>query len=372
MFNRQRLTNFELWFVLTILLILGIGVLSIYSVTYHKPSMASLPVYGKQMLWIAMGWVVFLVFAFYDYHKIARYSVFFYGGCIVLLIAVLWVGHTGRGSQRWLPLGSFNIQPSEWVKLAVIFVLARFFSSRQRQQGLNTQELLISTFIVIIPAVLVLKQPDLGTTLAIFFIVGVMLFLTGLPSKRVGFLILLGAMAFPFLWEIAWSSLKGYQQRRLSAFLNPSLDPMGQGYHALQSKIAIGSGGLLGKGLWGGTQSQLKFLPEGHTDFIFSVFAEEWGFIGAIVLLGLYLLLIWWGVETAYKAKDTLGTLMAGGVVAMLLFYIIVNIGMTIGIAPVVGVPLPLMSYGGNSILTTMAALGLLLNIRMRRFMLFY
>jgi rod shape determining protein RodA len=218
----------------------------------------------------------------------------------------------------------------------------------------------------------VLKQPDLGTALALVFVFGVMVFLVGFQSKRVGFSTLILVMAFPFLWEIFWNSLKEYQRGRLASFFNPSLDPMGGGYHALQSKIAIGSGGFTGKGLWGGTQSQLKFLPEGHTDFIFSVFAEEWGFIGVFVLLSLYLVLIAWAIRTASRAKDVLGSFIAGGVIAILLFGIIVNIAMTVGIAPVVGVPLPLMSYGGNSLVTTMSALGLLLNIRMRRFMLFY
>jgi rod shape determining protein RodA len=179
-------------------------------------------------------------------------------------------------------------------------------------------------------------------------------------------------MAFPFAWEMFWNALKPYQRNRLIAFINPAVDPMGRGYHALQSKIAIGSGGGFGKGLFGGTQSQLKFLPEGHTDFIFSVFAEEWGFLGVLLLLVLYFLLIWWGIDVAYKAKDQLGVFLAVGVVAMLVFYLTANVGMTLGIVPVVGVPLPLMSYGGNSILTTMAGLGLLLNIKMRRFMLFY
>ena len=372
MIDRRQLASFDLWFILVILLILGAGVLSIYSVTYDGASKVSLPAYTKQMIWIAMGWIAFFVFAFYDYHKMSRHSLIFYGGCIALLILVMLSGHSGKGAQRWLSLGPLNLQPSEWIKLALVLVLAKYFSGRQRQQGLNLHEIFVSAVIVIIPIILVLKQPDLGTALAIFFVFAVMLFLAGLRSKRVGFSLLLFTMAFPFLWEIFWNLLKGYQQNRLLAFVNPNLDPLGQGYHALQSKIAIGSGQLLGKGLWGGTQSQLKFLPEGHTDFIFSVFAEEWGFVGVVVLLALYWVLVWWGIETAYKARDALGSLMAGGAVAMLLFYIIVNISMTVGVAPVVGVPLPLMSYGGNSIITNMAALGLLLNIRMRRFKLFH
>lgn len=372
MIDRRLINRFDLWFLLVILLILGMGVLSIYTVTHTRTSGASTPVYVKQIIWILAGWLIFFVCAFYDYHKLSRYSIPLYSGGIALLVLVLIIGRTGQGAQRWLPLGFFDLQPSEWIKLFVVLILAQYFSTRHRQHGSGLHELLVPSLLMMIPVVLVLKQPDLGTTLAVLFIFAAMIFLVGLRSKTVEFSALLSLMAFPFLWEIFWNSLKGYQRSRLIAFVDPGLDPMGQGYHVLQSKIAIGSGGLLGKGLWGGTQSQLKFLPEGHTDFIFSVFAEEWGFLGVLVLLSLYFLLIWWGIEAAYKAKDALGSLIAGGVVAMLVFYVIVNIGMTVGVVPVVGVPLPLMSYGGNSMVTTMAALGLLLNIRMRRFMLFY
>ena len=372
MVSRRQIASFDIWFILVITAILGMGVLSIYSVTYNSVSSLSLPAYTKQIIWIGIGWVFFILFAFYDYHKMSRYSLPFYIGCISLLILVFLIGHLGKGAQRWISLGPINVQPSEWIKLSLILVLAKYFSGRQRQQGLSLHELFVSSLFVLVPSVLILNQPDLGTTLAALFIFGAMLFLAGMRSRRIGFSILVSVMAFPFFWEIFWNSLKPYQQRRISTFFNPSLDPMGQGYHALQSKIAIGSGQSLGKGIWGGTQSQLKFLPEGHTDFIFSVFAEEWGFVGVLVLLGLYLLLILWGMEAAFRARDPLGSLIAGGVVAMFLFYVVVNIGMTVGIAPVVGVPLPLMSYGGNSIVTNMAGLGLLLNIRMRRFKLFH
>ena len=372
MIDRRLLRGFDLWFILVVMTILGMGVLSIYSVTYTGTQTPSTPVYVKQVIWIIIGLISFFVFAFYDYHKMLRYSHFFYAGCIALLVLVLVVGHSSRGVERWLSLGWFDLQPAEWMKISLILVIAKYFSGHQRHNGLRLQELLIPTALVMVPVFLILRQPDLGTGLVLMFIYAVMIFLAGFQSKRAGFLVLLFMMAFPFLGEIFWSTLKDYQRGRLASFFNPNLDPTGQGYHALQSKIAVGSGGLMGKGLWGGTQSQLKFLPEGHTDFIFSVFAEEWGFIGVFILLILYLLLIWWGIGAAYRAKDALGSLIAGGVVAVLLFYVVVNIAMTLGMAPVVGVPLPLMSYGGNSLVSTMAALGLLLNIRIRRFMLFY
>lgn len=372
MFDRRLVSRFDGWFILVILLILSLGVLSIYSVTYAVSSKAPLAVYQKQMLWIAVGGIVFFSAAFFDYHEIARFGTFFYIACVALLVVVLMAGRTGMGARRWLTVGFFDLQPSEWVKLAVIVVLARYFSARHSRQGLGLRELIAPALWVAIPLLLVLRQPDLGTALVLVFVGAILVFLVGLRSKTLGFSILISLMTFPFLWEIFWSSLKTYQRNRLIAFINPALDPMGRGYHALQSKIAIGSGGWFGKGMFGGTQSQLKFLPEGHTDFIFAVFAEAWGFLGVLVLLILYLLLIAWGMDAAYKAKDRLGLCLAVGVVAMLMFYITVNIGMTLGLVPVVGIPLPLMSYGGNSIVTTLAGLGLLLNIKMRRFMLFY
>ncbi|HEY5649765.1 MAG TPA: rod shape-determining protein RodA [Nitrospiria bacterium] len=372
MIDRSLAKSFDGWFVLVILVILSLGVLSIYSVTYNAAPRGGLAVYQKQMIWIAMGLAVFFFFAFFDYHELARYGTLFYLGCVVLLVMVLFIGRTGMGAQRWISIGPFSVQPSEWIKLAAIFVLARYFSNRPRLTGLGIRELLFPSILMGVPLVLVLKQPDLGTSLVLVFIFGVMVALIGLRSKTIGFSFLISLMAFPFLWELFWNSLKTYQKNRLIAFINPATDPTGRGYHALQSKIAIGSGGLTGKGLFGGTQTQLRFLPEGHTDFIFAVFAEEWGFIGATGLILLYVFLFWWGIDTAKKAKDRLGVFLSVGVLGMLLFYVTVNIGMTLGVAPVVGVPLPLMSYGGNSMLTTMAGLGLLLNIKMRRFMLFY
>ena len=372
MASRRFISSFDSWFVIVVFLILGLGVLSIYSVTYVVSSKAHLPIYTKQVVWIGLGLLVFFVVAVIDYHELVRWSPFFYAACVALLILVLLVGRTGMGARRWLSLGFFDVQPSEWIKLIIILILARYFSTRSRLQGLTLRELIVPAVGVGIPLVLVLKQPDLGTALVLLFIFAVLIFLIGLRSRTVAFSILISLMAFPFLWVLFWNALKPYQRNRLIAFINPTMDPMGRGYHALQSKIAIGSGGFFGKGLFGGTQSQLKFLPEGHTDFVFSVFAEEWGFLGVLVLLVLYFLLIWWGIDVAYKAKDHLGVFLAVGVVSMLVFYLAVNVGMTLGVAPVVGVPLPLMSYGGNSILTMMAGLGLLFNIKMRRFMLFY
>ncbi|HSG04888.1 MAG TPA: rod shape-determining protein RodA, partial [Nitrospiria bacterium] len=343
MIDRSLVKSFDGWFVVVILLILGLGVLSIYGVTSSSAPRAGLAVYQKQMIWIGMGLAVFFIAALFDYHELARYGTLFYIGTVALLLLVLLVGRTGMGAQRWLSLGPFDVQPSEWVKLAVVFILARYFSLRPTPGGLGLREILVPGILVAIPLVLVLKQPDLGTSLVLLFIFGVMVALIGLRSRTLGFSFLISLMAFPFLWEIFWNSLRTYQKNRLLAFIDPSTDPTGKGYHALQSKIAIGSGGWFGKGLFGGTQTQLRFLPEGHTDFIFAVFAEAWGFFGAALLLALYFYLFWWGIDTARKAKDRLGVFLAVGIISLLLFYVTVNIGMTVGLVPVVGVPLPLM-----------------------------
>jgi rod shape determining protein RodA len=219
---------------------------------------------------------------------------------------------------------------------------------------------------------LIVKQPDLGSGLSYLAIFAGMLLVVGVRSKALGLLFLFALMLFPFAWEMVWGSLHGYQRERILTFINPDYDTGGKGYHGLQSRIAIGAGELLGKGLYGGTQSQLKFLPEGHTDFIFSVFAEEWGFLGVLVLLLLFISLVVLSLEIAAKAKDVLGALLAAGVVSMIGFCAVVNIGMTAGIAPIVGIPLPLMSYGGSATVMTLAALGLLLNVKRRRLGLFY
>ncbi len=371
MIDRRLIVNFDFKFLLVMLLIAGIGLLSIYSVATPQET-TGLPLYLKQMCWIGLGLVVFFGVLTVDYHHICRYAYLFYGASLALLVAVHFVGRVGLGAQRWISLGFFDIQPSELIKLALLLVLAKDFAGRYNRQGLGLTQFPIPALLAAVPVFLVLKQPDLGTALAISFVFLVMVFLVGLKSRLVIFGFLLSLMLFPFVWHLFWHSLKDYQRDRLLTFVNPTADPLGTGYHVIQSKIAIGSGGLIGRGFLEGTQSQLKFLPVGHTDFIFAVFAEEWGFLGVILLLGLYLILILWGVEVAYKAKDPLGSLIAGGCVAILVFYLAINIGMTLGVTPVVGLPLPLMSYGGSSMLTTMATLGLIMNVKMRRFMLFY
>ncbi|HEY5627290.1 MAG TPA: rod shape-determining protein RodA [Nitrospira sp.] len=367
--DRRGFDNFDLRFFSLIFAILGIGVLSIYSVT-HDQAGPGLPFYAKQIVWILVGAVAFLIMMVWDYHRLARLAYPAYAVILILLVFVLFEGKTSRGAQRWIPIGPFAFQPSEFAKLVLILVMAHYYSKAPRVGWL--QRVVIPGALMLPGLLLILKQPDLGSGLSFMAVYAAMLLMVGMRSQALGVILLFSLMLFPFAWELVWGSLHDYQRQRIMAFVDPDYDPGGKGYHALQSRIAIGAGELTGKGLHGGTQSQLKFLPEGHTDFVFSVFAEEWGFIGVMVLLILFISLIWLSLEIAARAKDQLGALLAVGVIAMLCFCVVVNIGMTAGMFPIVGIPLPLMSYGGSATIMTMASLGLLMNVKRRRLSLFY
>jgi rod shape determining protein RodA len=361
--------NFDLRYVGLILAILGLGVLSIHSVT-HDQQGGIAPYYLKQLIWISLGAAAFLIMWAWDYHSLARLAYPAYALVLLMLLFVLVDGRASKGAQRWIALGPFSFQPSEFAKLVLILVLAHYYSKTPRVGWL--QRVILPGLLMLPGLLLILKQPDLGSGLSFVAVYAAMLLMVGVRSQALGVMLLASVMLFPFAWEGVWGSLHDYQRQRIMAFVDPDYDPGGKGYHALQSKIAIGSGELLGKGLYGGTQSQLKFLPEGHTDFVFAVFAEEWGFLGVLVLLTLFVVLIWLSLEIASKAKDQLGALIAVGIVAMLCFCVVVNIGMTAGMFPIVGIPLPLVSYGGSATIMTMASLGLLLNVKRKRLSLFY
>ncbi len=361
--------SFDLRYMGLILVILGIGVLSIHSVT-HDQQGGIAPYYVKQLVWIGLGAVAFIVMWAWDYHSIARLAYPAYGLVLLLLLFVLFEGRASKGAQRWIALGPFSLQPSEFAKLVLILVLAQYYSKAPRAGWL--QRVIIPGLLMLPGLVLILKQPDLGSGLSFVAVYAAMLLMVGVRSQALGVILLFSIMLFPFVWEGVWGSLHDYQRQRIMAFVDPGYDPGGKGYHALQSKIAIGAGELTGKGLFGGTQSQLKFLPEGHTDFVFAVYSEEWGFLGVLLLLGLFVALIWLALDIAAKAKDQLGALLAVGIVAMLCFCVVINIGMTAGMFPIVGIPLPLVSYGGSATIMMMASLGLLLNVKRRRLSLFY
>ena len=298
----------------------------------------------------------------FDYKMLQRYGMKLYWINIVLLLAVMLFGHSALGAQRWIQIGPVTLQPSEFSKVIMIVSLAALLEDKVGK--LNTlQDLLPIALFVGVPFLLVLKQPDLGTSLVFIAIFLGMIFAAGVNLKLLGGLFGVGILASPILWHF----LKDYQKMRILVFLDPNVDPLGSGYHIIQSEIAIGSGQLFGKGLFEGTQSQLDFLPENHTDFIFAVVGEELGFIGAAFLLVLYLILLWRGIRIAQDASDTFGMLLAVGITSMLAFHVLVNIGMTMGIMPVTGIPLPLMSYGVSSLTTNIMAIALLLNIYMKK-----
>ena len=316
----------------------------------------------RQGIFAVVNAVFAILFMNFDYRGLSQHGKKLYIFNLIMLVAVMLFGHAALGAQRWIQIGPISIQPSEFSKLIMIICLASVLEERMGK--LNTiQDLLPIAFYVGLPFILVLKQPDLGTSLVFMAIFFGMVIACGMPWRIFSLIIVTGMAAFPVLWQF----MKDYQKMRIMVFLDPNVDPLGSGYHIIQSKIAIGSGMLFGKGLFEGTQSQLNFLPENHTDFIFAVVGEELGFVGAVVLLLLYLIVLWRGIQIAKDASDVFGRLLAVGITSMLAFHVLVNVGMTTGIMPVTGIPLPLMSYGISSLTTNILAIAILLNIHMHR-----
>lgn len=316
----------------------------------------------KQGVFFFINLMIILVVSRFDYRKLKQFGKPLYAFNLIMLIAVMFVGTSALGAQRWIQLGPITIQPSEFSKLIMIICLAALLSERMDKLDSFKNLLPIGLFIGI-PFLLVLKQPDLGTSLVFLAIALGMVFISNINLKLLRNIFCIGVILAP----IGWLFLKDYQKSRILVFLDPNIDPFGAGYHIIQSKIAIGSGLLFGKGLFQGTQSQLNFLPENHTDFIFSVIGEELGFLGSIFILFLYFVLIYRALMIAKDCKDRFGMLLAVGILSMWSFQILINIGMTCGIMPVTGIPLPFMSYGVSALTTNMMSLGLLLSIYMRQ-----
>jgi rod shape determining protein RodA len=365
MFDRRLFINFDWTLLAVVLIITTFGVVNIYSASASYRELGT-PYFLKQIYWIVAGLGLSLTVCSLDYHLLEDFAYWLYGAVLLLLALVLVIGKSSMGATRWIHLGFFTIQPSEPMKMVIIMTFARFFSRYPTFKGLTLKELIYPLAILGVPALLIMKQPDLGTAILVTLIGGSMLLFVGVRWTAFGTLV----AAFIPLAYGAWNFvLHDYQKDRIYNFLDPTLDPQGSGYHIIQSKIAVGSGATFGKGFMHGTQSQLRFLPEQHTDFAFSVFAEEWGFVGCLVMLTLYLFLVLWGLGIAKRCNDRFGSLLAVGVTAMLFWHIVINMGMVIGLFPVVGVPLPFFSYGGTSMVTSMVGVGILLNISMRRFM---
>jgi rod shape determining protein RodA len=346
-----------------VLLLCTISVFEIYSATLHTKYTGF---HTKQIYWIVGGLAAMFIFAKIDYHKLIDYVPWAYGVCLVALVAVLAVGQKVLGARRWIKLGPMHFQPSEWVKLVLILAVARYFANLGGR-SLSWREILKAFALVGVPMLLVLKQPDLGTTLTYVPILVAGLFLGGINVRQAAILGTCGLVLVAGVWT-SGKLLKPYQKARLTSFINPGNDPRGTGYQLLQSKIAVGSGGVWGKGAAKGTQTQGDFLPIPHADFIFAAFGEEHGFVGAFLVLLLYFFVLMRLIQNAQTAADLSGSLIIMGVVAVLTFQIAVNVGMVIGFMPVTGIPLPLMSYGGSSVLFTFLALGAVMNVRMRRF----
>jgi rod shape determining protein RodA len=334
-----------------------IGVVNIYSAAGE--SLARIQIYG-----IVLGLVALGISLAFDYRSIADKSHWLFVGILLLLLYVLFFGAVRGGSRRWIDFGPLSLQPSEFAKAALALVLAKFLGDSRRGAVTRT-DLLAAGAITAIPLIIISRQPDLGTAVTLIPVLFAVAYVAGMPMRIFGIVALVGLLATPFAWKFA---LQDYQKGRISTFLNPEQDARGAGYQQIQARITVGSGGLWGKGFQQGTQGQLRFLPVAHNDFIFSVLAEEHGFAGVIVTLGLYLFVIFRALESARLAKDRLGTYLVLGVLASFTFQVIYNITMSAGLAPVKGLTLPLMSYGGSSMIATMAGFGLILNVRMRRF----
>jgi rod shape determining protein RodA len=369
--DRRFIKNFD-WVTLSVVILIAlIGIITIYSATRPLALQEHSGFYIKQTSWLILGIVALFLIVSFNYFWLSRFSLQLYVFGIAILISVFIFGKTGMGAQRWISIGPFSFQPSEFFKLLYIIMLSKYLSTLKSPIDIISL-LKVFFFITFLPLILLIKQPDLGTALIILAIFIFLILAKGLHKKVAILLVIISLISLPFLGNILWGGLKDYQKSRLVAFLEPELDPTGIGYHLNQSKITVGSGKFLGKGYMKGTQGPFRFLPEKHTDFIFAVFAEEWGFLGSLLLLFLYLILILRGLDTAKKAKDDFGRLLSLGITLMFLIYSFVNIGMTLGLMPVVGIPLPFMSYGGTALLSNLLSIGVLINIRTRRFELFH
>jgi rod shape determining protein RodA len=366
MMDRRLIENFD-WSIIWVLIgIICIGLLSIYSALYNQiQAHPTHNLFIRQLMWLSVGFTVMLGSMLLDYQQLKRASLWLYLLALLLLFAVLLVGKDVNGSKRWLELGGFQFQPSEFMKIAIVIYLSSYFSSQETSSYPDLKKLALPVSLVMLPVIVILTQPDLGTAITILGISGTVIFFVGIRWKYIiSGVLLITPLLYP-IWEHV---LKPYQKRRILILLRPDLDPLGAGYHIRQSKIAIGSGMLWGKGFLNGTQNKLHFLPEKHTDFIFSVWAEEWGFVGCFVLLTLFASLIMLSLRVARRSKDRYGSLLVVGMTALVLWQVLINIGMVIGLLPVVGITLPFVSYGGSSLITLCLAIGLIENVSMRRY----
>ena len=364
MIDRRLIPHID-WALIAALAALSvIGLAMIYSATYDPTTDSVGPQLSRQMWAMAIGLVAFVVCLVVDYRAMADHVALIYGGLSVLLIYTLFLGVEGGGAQRWIDIGPFNLQPSEFGKIVIALVLGVFYADSRRGER-RMGDWVIGAAIVGIPFFLITRQPDLGTAVTLLPVCLAIMIFAGLRLKFLAALAIVSLLLTPVAWTYA---LEDYQRSRIASFLDPEQDPRGAGYQQIQARITVGSGGLTGKGFLQGTQSQYNFLPVAHNDFIFSVLAEEQGFLGVLFVLGLYLFVILRSLDAARVAKDKIGMYLVVGITAGFAFQVIYNVTMSAGLAPVKGLTLPLVSYGGSSIIATLMGFGLILNVRMRRF----
>ena len=355
----KKILHIHWFFVLLICLTAGVGVAMLYSAANGSMD----PWASRQAARFGVGFVVMILVALVDVRIWMRYAYAFYMIALVLLVLVEISGTIGMGAQRWISLGYFNLQPSELMKITLVLALARYFHGGSIEDVDRPTYLIIPLLMIALPSALVLRQPDLGTTLMLVMASGAIFFVAGVRIWKFAAVVLSGIAAMP----VAWQFLRDYQKQRVLTFLNPESDPLGAGYHIIQSKIALGSGGMLGKGFMQGTQGHLRFLPEMQTDFIFTMLAEEFGMMGGIGLLGLYGLILVYGVALSLRCRNQFGRLLGMGVTTTFFLYVFINIAMVMGLIPVVGVPLPLISYGGTAMMTLLIGFGLLMSVWVHR-----
>ena len=356
--------NFDWALFLTASALAVIGVINLYSATSVSRAALS-EIYIQQVYWLVLGGILAAVVTVIDYRHYERLGYVLYGVGIVLLLLVFILGKDIRGSSRWISIGSFGFQPSEFMKLFMIIALAKYLHDDPKTEERSLKDLLIPAVLTTVPMLLILKQPDLGTALILSLIFATICLLTKIRWQSLVTLVISGGIAAPLLWTYV---LRDYQKQRILVFMNPEANILGSGWHAHHARVAIGAGGWTGQGFMRGTQNQFLFLPDQHSDFPFAVFAEDWGFLGCAVLVGLYAFLVLWAVRIAATAKDRFGAVLAIGVGSLIFWHAIFNLGMVTGILPVVGVTLPLFSAGGSSVLTIMMGIGLLMNVSMRRY----
>ena len=360
----QELRKFNWNLLILEIVLFGIGIWNLISATGVEDK--SLGLYKSQLIWFAIGMALTGLILLLHYSLLSRAGYVLYFLNVLLLVAVLVAGKSSLGAKRWIGFGSLRMQPSEFMKLTMVVCLAKYFERDRNSGGYTLKDLILPSLLVGVPALLIMMQPDLGTAMIVLLTFGSMMLFLKINPKTLLLLGLAAAVALPTAYQFA---LKPYQKMRIISFIDPMSDPKGSGYNSIQSMIAVGSGRLLGKGYRQGTQSHLNFLPEHHTDFIFSVFSEEHGFIGCFILVALYFAFLMNGLSVSYQSNDKFAMLLSFGILSVFFWHIVINMGMVMGILPIVGVPLPFLSYGGSALLTAVLGVAILTNIANKKFM---